>query len=155
VRELSKCVCDRTFDDWHLPRNALREIRPVSAQVVSQRPESATPPACSPEERDSFIAHADKLALSETISPSTRRKRLTVADLLAFMAGTGVRINEARSLRWEDVDLDSGAVNINGTKSKASKRSLTLPKMAPRALQAPRGDVRHGRLGVPPAPSPE
>jgi len=33
------------------------------------------------------------------------------------MAGTGDRINEARSLRWEDVDLDSGAVNVNGTKS--------------------------------------
>ena len=43
------------------------------------------------------------------------------------MAGTGVRINEARSLRWEDVDLDGRTVYINGTKSKASKRSLTLP----------------------------
>jgi integrase len=110
-----------------LPRNALREIRPVSAQVVKPTSERDTTRALTREERDSIIAHADKLALSETISPSTRRKRQTVADLLAFMAGTGVRINEARTLRWEDVDLDSGAVYINGTKSKASKRSLTLP----------------------------
>jgi integrase len=66
--------------------------------------------------------------LSETISPSTRRKRQTVADLLAFMAGTGVRIDEARSLCCEDVDLETGAVNVNGTESKASRRSLTLPE---------------------------
>lgn len=111
-----------------LPRNALREIRPVSAQVVKPTTrERDTTRALTREERDSLIAHADKLALSETISPSTRRKRQTVADLLAFMAGTGVRINEARSLRWEDVDLESGSVYVNGTKSKASKRSLTLP----------------------------
>lgn len=71
--------------------------------------------------------YADKMALSETISPSTRRKRQAVADLLAFMAGFGVRINEARSLRLDEVDLDSGAVDINGTKSKAAKRRLTMP----------------------------
>jgi integrase len=112
-----------------LPRNALREIRPVSAQVVKPTArERDTTRALTREERDSLIVHADKLALSETISPSTRRKRQTVADLLAFMAGTGVRINEARTLRWEDVDLETGAVNVNGTKSKASKRSLTLPE---------------------------
>ncbi|MEV6304994.1 site-specific integrase [Actinoplanes sp. NPDC051861] len=112
-----------------LPRNALREIRPVSAQVVKPTTrERDTTRALTREERDSLIAHADKLALSETISPSTRRKRQTVADLLAFMAGTGIRINEARSLRWEDVDLETGAVNVNGTKSKASRRSLTLPE---------------------------
>ncbi|MDI6105132.1 DUF1152 domain-containing protein [Actinoplanes sp. NEAU-A12] len=98
-----------------LARNALREIRPVSAQVVNPTTrERDTTRALTREERDSLIAHADKLALSETISPSTRRKRQTVADLLAFMAGTGVRINEARSLRWEDVDLETGAVNVNG-----------------------------------------
>jgi integrase len=121
-----------------LPRNALREIRPVSAQVVKPTVrERDTTRALTREERESLIAHADKLALSETISPSTRRKRQTVADLLAFMAGTGVRINEARSLRWEDVDLDTGAVYIDGTKSKASKPKPDHAGLAPRPLQAP------------------
>lgn len=111
-----------------LPHNALREIRPVVAQVVKpDTRERDTTRALTREERDSLIANADKMALSETISPSTRRKRQTVADLLALMAGTGVRINEARSLRWEDLDLENGTVHINGTKSKAAKRRLTLP----------------------------
>lgn len=34
-------------------------------------------------------------------------------DILMFMLMTGVRINEARALRWADVDLDAGIVNVN------------------------------------------
>jgi integrase len=110
-------------------RNLLREIRPVAAQVVKPTTrERDTTRALTREERDSLITHPDKPALSETVAPSTRRKRQAVADLLAFMAWTGVRINEARTLRWEDIDLDSGAVNVNGTKSKASRRNLTMPE---------------------------
>lgn len=43
------------------------------------------------------------------------------------MAGTGVRINEARSLRWSDVDLNAGTAHIRGTKTRTSDRRLNLP----------------------------
>ena len=77
--------------------------------------------------REAVIAYADKLARDESINPRTRRKRETVADFVAFMAGTGVRINEARGLRWEDVDPGTGSVHIRGTKTRKSDRRLTLP----------------------------
>ncbi|QOR71961.1 site-specific integrase [Ruania alkalisoli] len=52
-----------------------------------------------------------------------------VADLVQFLAGTGVRINEALALRWQDVDLtaDSGTAFIRGTKTERSQRLLHLP----------------------------
>ena len=77
-------------------------------------------------ERDDLIAHADKLVAEEAL-PQTVRKRRTTADLLAFMAGTGVRVTEARSLRWEDVDVAAGTAHVRGTKSRSSARKLTLP----------------------------
>ncbi len=111
-----------------LPYNALRQIRPVASQV--EKPTARrrdTTRALTREERDQVIAYADKMALDESVSPPTRRKRETVAGLVAFMAGTGVRINEARSIRWEHLDLEAGTVDIHGTKSKSARRRLTLP----------------------------
>lgn len=59
------------------------------------------------------------------------------------MAGTGVRINEARGLRWEDVDLPAGTAHVRGTKSRTSDRKLTLPSWSTERLTA-----RAERLGT-------
>ncbi|MBM9467168.1 tyrosine-type recombinase/integrase [Nakamurella leprariae] len=40
---------------------------------------------------------------------------LDVADLAAIMFATGSRIGEVAGLRWQDVDLVAGTVNISGT----------------------------------------
>ena len=45
-----------------------------------------------------LTVRADKLAAAENMLPQTARKRQAVADLAAFMADTGVRITEVRSL---------------------------------------------------------
>lgn len=45
---------------------------------------------------------------------------------MAYMFGTGTRINEARTLRWEHVDLDSGRVKVHGTKSRCARRGINL-----------------------------
>ncbi len=64
-------------------------------------------------------------------------------DLVDFMLGTGVRIGEACAIKWADVDLVHGTVDIHGTvlrlrgeglvikptpKSKAGERVLELPR---------------------------
>lgn len=48
-------------------------------------------------------------------------------DLLAFIAGTGVRKGEALATKWSDLDMDTGVYHVPGTKSDSSRRTLPLP----------------------------
>lgn len=80
--------------------------------------------------------------------------------LFSLLLGTGMRRGEALALTWGDVDLVVGAVsiskaikragqtfNVGSTKTKKSKRRITLPAFAVEALQAHHAGVR-GVLGV-------
>lgn len=133
TRSVLSGVLNLAAENGTLPSNALRQVRAVEAQAArpSRRKSGVTAEhdrALTREERDALVAHAYSLAdPSVPMHPATLRKRRAVADLLAFMAGTGVRIEEARSLTWEQVDLDKGAADVHGTKSKTSRRRLTLP----------------------------
>jgi integrase len=71
------------------------------------------------------------------LNPRTRRKRRATADLIAFLAGTGARIDEARRVRWQDVNLEQGRVYLRGTKSETSDRWLNLPDWLVEQLAAP------------------
>lgn len=44
-----------------------------------------------------------------------RRRPTTAVDVLDFLIATGVRPGEALAVRWSDVDLKAGTVEINGT----------------------------------------
>ena len=57
-----------------------------------------------------------------TSSPRTRRERRATADLVAFLTGTGVGIDEARRLCWDQIDLNHGRVYVRRTRSEASDR---------------------------------
>lgn len=119
-------ILNFAIDNGTLTTNALRQVRQVKAQTPKVQ-DHDTKRAFTRDERDAVIAYGDKLARDESVNPRRRRKRETVADLVAFMAGTGVPINEARSLRWSDVDLNAGTAHIRGTKTRTSDRRLTLP----------------------------
>ena len=116
------------------------------------------------EERDHVIATADAwAAMGEPVQSSgyltrqrkgeagdrgssrSTRTRETVADLIAFLAGTGVRISEARMLRWEDVNLKAGTVLVRGTKTASSERLLNVPQWLRKRLKA-RGKA-YGKKG--------
>ncbi|MGY2075617.1 tyrosine-type recombinase/integrase [Blastococcus sp. SYSU DS0828] len=136
ARSVLMGILNLAVDNGTLLTNAMRQVRLVKSQKVHPRREGREPRdmtrAFTRGERDALIAHGDKLALAEDVLPQTARKRQAVADLAAFMAYTGVRITEARSLRWEDVDLEPDgpgqpSVLIRGTKSKSSRRRLPLP----------------------------
>ena len=136
-----------------LQTNALRQVGRVQTQVPraikrrSGQPRDTTR-AFSREERDAIVAFADGLANEANLNPRTQRKRESVADVLAFLSGTGVRIAEARQLRWADVDLDAGRVAIMGTKSRAAERTLDLPEMADRPNAATGGQSRRRGLCI-------
>lgn len=144
-----------------LQHNAARSVDPVAAQAGSAAKTRKTRKgdherAFTRSERDAVVAYADVLAGlvepaegQEAPNPAdarTMRKRLAVADLVAFLAGTGVRISEARGVRWEDVDLDGATVVIRGTKTEGSFRQLSLPgwlveRLQRRALEGTAGYV--------------
>ena len=103
--------------------NACRDVRP--ARTSRHRDVDPTDTvrdisrAFTRAERDAVIA------LAKTHKPT---EHLDVADFVAFMAGLGVRIGEARNQLWSDVDLDGGKVLIRGTKTSGSTRMVTLPE---------------------------
>ncbi len=122
-------------EDGALPHNAMRDVRPVKAKAerITARD---TRRALTREERDHLLRVA---------AGHERAVKLDVADIVWFMAGTGVRISEALNVTWHDVDLSAGKVTINGTKSKHSVRTLTMPEWLTQLLRD-RAAVR-GRSG--------
>ena len=126
-------ILGRAVSDGVLSMNAVGQVRPVKSQTPKAVTERDTSRAFTREERDQVVAYADLLADPTTHSnrpvgrPVSGRKLQTTADLTAFMAGTGVRIGEARALRWEHLDLAQGTAEIHGTKSKSSRRLVSLP----------------------------
>lgn len=131
TRSVLTGILQLAVDNGVLPSNALRQVRAVAATKARQLGRNGvardTERAFTRAERDAIVAHADELAAAPELLPQTRRKRETTADLIAFLAGTGVRITEARRLEWADVDLVKRRAVVRGTKSGASNRALTLP----------------------------
>ncbi|WP_376695370.1 tyrosine-type recombinase/integrase [Wenzhouxiangella sp. EGI_FJ10305] len=54
----------------------------------------------------------------------------SAADLIALLALTGLRVGEARSLKWEQIDLDGESLELTDTKNR---ESVTLPLSDPAA----------------------
>ena len=110
-----------------LRSNPLREIAKVRARVPRDTGKDTTR-AFTREERDAVVGHAYQLADDNSLNARTLRKRQTTADLVCFLAYTGARIEEARSLLWSDVDLDSvpAVALIRGTKTPTGFREDDL-----------------------------
>lgn len=98
--------------------------------------EKRQPRALDAVERGGWLAQLEK---------NEKAVRWDLPDLSRFMMATGVRIGEALGVFWEDVDLDSGTVDVAHTvvrikgeglyrkpkpKTKASERVLPLPSWA-------------------------
>lgn len=90
--------------------NPVRELAPV---------ESTT--------RGAVAIPLDELpSLLELVAADERLIDVDMVDLVRFVAGTGVRINEACSLSWEAVDLAAGTVAV-GSKTEAGVRRIRVP----------------------------
>lgn len=142
TRTVLSGVLDLAVSSRVLPYNAMGTVSRVAAKDPKAT-ERDTRRSFTKAERAKVLAYADERAAEEALDPRTQRKRDVTADLVAFMAGTGVRVSEARALRWEHVDLDRSIADIPGTKSKAALRRVPLP-----AWLAERLRERADRLGV-------
>lgn len=45
------------------------------------------------------------------------------SSIFAVMLGTGLRVGEVTGLRWSDIDLDNGVIDVNHTLVYYSHRS--------------------------------
>ena len=150
VRSVLAGILGQAVDDGVLPANAIRSVKAVRAMDGKSRQRRGagevrdTERAFTRAERDAVLAYADAQAEAAQWERS-RRKAQAAADLMHFLAGTGVRISEARCLRWEQVDLEAGRAYIAGTKTSGSRRTLPLPAWLVERL-AERGE-REGTEG--------
>lgn len=135
ARSVLSGIIGMAVDDGLLPMNAIRGIKPVRARH-ERKTARDTRRALTVPERDRLIATADG---------HPRALAQDVADVIAYMAATGVRIGEALGQRWSDVDLKAATVHVRGTKSKASDRVLGLPASLVKRLRA-RSEA-NGRFG--------
>jgi integrase len=63
--------------------------------------------------------------------------------LIAVLAGAGLRINEALSLRWENVDTGTGVLYVGHSKTEAGVREVHLTPAVREELVMWRADAKH------------
>jgi integrase len=112
---------------------------------------AVTPPKPNPEEIRPLDAEQSKRMLE-----ASRGNRLEALYILAITAG--LRIGELLALKWEDVDLETGALRVRRTRSQAKTgptftapkngkgRSIILTRRAVEALKAHKAAQNAERL---------
>lgn len=102
-----------------LEGNVVRSTPPVRAPRAQQRAEGDrdTRRALTAPERAALVAYADA---------DPYALRYDLADVLAFLAGTGVRIGEALALRWSHLDLEAGTANVGPTVVRVPGKGLEI-----------------------------
>lgn len=69
-------------------------------------------------------------ALHDALAVEDDGERGGSVDAIRFLLYTGMRKNEALSLRWHDVDVDRGLVTLHNTKTGDSIRPLNVEALA-------------------------
>ena len=128
----------------HLTRNLLeRAIRHAEANDLVGRDVAAlvTPPAGKDGRASKSLSMTHAVGVIEAAKDFPAMDTYIALSLLS-----GLRTEEVRALRWQDVDLVGGVVYVlraeragGDTKTRKSRRGLKLPQLA---LDALRGQVR-------------
>lgn len=143
-------ACETATQEVPCPKEMLMPLQPrtnpTRRQIATKHVRPAKPMVRKESDRDTrrALTAAERAHLMATADADHQAQHLDVADLLAYMAGTGVRISEALNQRWNDVNLAACAVHVRGTKTVTSERVLTPPtwlaeRLAIRASGARRG----------------
>jgi integrase len=117
-------------------------LRPVARQGRPQRRHLVTPPpGLSPGRPSRSLT----VTQARAVLKAAEKDRLNAYFVLSMF--TGIRTEEARALRWDHVDLDGPTPNVavwrsvragGETKTRRSRRTLSLPERAVEALRAHR-----------------
>lgn len=95
-------VLDMAVDDFYIRRNPSDNVMKELKQAVAARNEKRR--ALTKQEQDLFLHYLRRSEKYQHWYP-----------VFAIMIGTGLRVGEAVGLRWCDVDLESGMIDVNHT----------------------------------------
>lgn len=120
-------VSDLHFAMRKTPRSANQTLAVLSkmfnlAELWGLRPKRSNP--CEgieryPEnQRERFLSDAEVTALGMAFTECAGRERDTSINAIALLVLTGLRLNDVLTLRWDDVDLDGGALVIRKAKGR-------------------------------------
>lgn len=115
---------------------------PVRGSLSVSRPKT-TPRPLTPIELEAARAAVRSWMAKERPGPKSSRD---LADIIDLILGSEARIGEVLALRWSDIDLPTGTVEINGTiktepakgtyrKALATPRTVELAKFAVEVLR--------------------
>jgi integrase len=132
ARTVVSGILTMAVEDGVLTHNAARSVRPPQRKDGARVRMSETRRALVGEGAD--VERNTRRALTREqwdglltfAAGDEAANRSDVVDILRWMAGTGVRISEALSQRWEDIDLDGGRARVRGTKTEFSDRPVPL-----------------------------
>ena len=88
-----------------------------------------------------FLTDAELQCFVQTVQAS---KNKVIANLILFMLSSGMRMTEAMSIRWADLNMDNRTISIPASNAKSRRlKSIPMSDMAAEAIQsqlASRGD---------------
>lgn len=140
------------------PKPAGTVVKPLSARDKALIEAGWTREQIQPDHSLAFTAD-QRAALVAKVRVDSERSGFVrtsdVADLVAFMAAIGCRIDEALHVRWEGVTFGKSTVWVPGTKTETSDRTLVVASWAMDVLrerhrlegQPAKGFVFHGPRG--------
>jgi integrase len=108
-------ILETAVEYGHIDRNPAHGRR--------RRLPSVTPPRTSLERADHITALLDAAAGLDTAARSRRGQQRALVATLLF---AGLRIGEALSLRWGDVDLVRGTIKVRASKTDAGVRTVNI-----------------------------
>lgn len=103
----------RTFAKWLTEENITEEL---FTKGVKMKREDDTPKILIDKDLQDVLRHLRRQFRREHLF--TARRNYT---LILFMAGTGARLNEVCSMRWNDIDFNSSLITIRTSKSRKTQ----------------------------------
>ncbi len=102
VHTVLRQVLDMAADDGYIRRNPSDNVMKELKQSVALRSEKRR--ALTRKEQDLFLSFLRRSEKYQHWYP-----------VFAVMIGTGMRVGETVGLRWDDIDLDEGMIDVNHT----------------------------------------
>lgn len=108
VRSCLRGSLDLAVNHRLIPSNPVRALAPQKARRAAQgaNPTRDTRRALTAQERAALLSYVDTSPVAVTYN---------LADLVHFLAGTGVRLGEACAITWKDLNLHAHTVFIGST----------------------------------------
>ncbi|MDR0626188.1 MAG: tyrosine-type recombinase/integrase [Bifidobacteriaceae bacterium] len=136
-------------------RGGIIKISVVSSAAKGIKTAHKPTPGVAKLERKRSLTEDELRELLAQVAADKEAIKHDMVDLVRFLARTGLRIEEALSLKWADLNLESEAPTMRppGTKTATSNDTMPLPLNVARELQARRERLPKRATFVFPSPA--